>query len=119
MADIDSSLEAAEQARIAGDAARAEQICRQVLAVAPRDPRALVCLTRALEEAVRLAPDSPTARFRLGELLEGQGDAAGAGRQFAEALRLAPDNVDAALRLAQTLFSQGKLGEAEAQFAAV
>ena len=75
----------------------------------------------ALDEAIRLAPDDPEARYVLSALFRAQGDAARQEQELAtferlrasvETARVARSEVDALLRDAVSLMAEGKEAEA-------
>jgi Ca-activated chloride channel family protein len=67
---------------------------------------------RAFGEIVEFAPDDPTARRRLGDLLRAHGWFADAARQYQTLERLAPDDPSVSLLLAAAAEGLGKLEEA-------
>jgi Ca-activated chloride channel family protein len=67
---------------------------------------------RAFGEIVEFAPDDPTARRRLGDLLRAHGWYADAARQYETLAKLAPDDSSVALLLAAAAEGLGKLEEA-------
>lgn len=123
------ALRMALAAQDAGDAARAEMLCRAVLAVAPRRPDALTLLgsLRARaghpEEAAALhraaiaaAPDYPDAHHNLGNMFFAEGDTQGALDCYLRASALRPDWPEGCNRVAATLHALGRFDEADAWF---
>lgn len=68
--------------------------------------------TRALREAVRIAPDDASLRRLLGDALLQAGDAEEAEAEFRAALRLDPEDASARLGLVQAFRAQQKLSAA-------
>ncbi|UCD48980.1 MAG: tetratricopeptide repeat protein [Phycisphaerales bacterium] len=80
--------------------------------------RSLGALDRAiahLQVAIRLKPEVPEVRYRLGTLLKRTQQFEGAIEQFRQAAALAPDYLPAHRDLATTLLTQGRFDEAIAQ----
>jgi serine/threonine-protein kinase len=69
-----------------------------------------------LREALRLQPDEPVVRITLGNLLRGQGQPAGAKREYREVLRFKPDFDWAHRNLGNLLAKQGRAAEAEKEY---
>ncbi len=112
-----------------GDPARAAEVLRGVLEVAPGDAKALTNLgesllllgqpaesRRALEEAIRANPDSPEAWTNLSRTLSAMGEGARAIEAARNALRCEPAFTTAKSNLGNLLVSAGRLDEAERQF---
>lgn len=122
-------LTAALQAHAADDAARAEQLCRAVLAQTPQRPEALTLLgilrrraghageAEALyRAALAAAPHYADAHHNLGNLLMDQGEQDAALAAFLRANALRPDWPEGCNRVAATLHALGRLDEAEPWF---
>jgi Tfp pilus assembly protein PilF len=67
------------------------------------------------EQALRLNPDHPLARYNLGNALQAKGQTDEAIRQYQEALRLKPDYAMARNNLGNALARKGQLDEAISQ----
>lgn len=70
----------------------------------------------ALQTAVSVNPNAPSARVLLGKLLFARGDLDSAAAQFEEALRLDPDDVSPAYQLALIYRKRGHIARADELF---
>jgi protein O-GlcNAc transferase len=109
----------------AGRIDEAENICRQILAVEPRNPDALhlmgAVLTRTghtkkavktIEQAIRINKNAPYYYISLGLALHAEGKLFDASRQFERALALDPAQLDAYINLGNVLKEQKKYAAA-------
>jgi len=112
-----------------GHPALAAQLCRQVLALNPDRPEALLMLglilgrgdepgagAALIERYLAQRPDDPFARYNLGMLRQRQGDDAGALALLERALALKPDLAPALHGMGATLHALGRFDEAERAF---
>ena len=119
--DAASLLQAAVSQHQAGNAAQAEQLYRQVLAIDPHQPDALHLLgvlayqhgradlaVPSIERAVARKPSAPSYRLNLGNALLALGRTADAIRQYRKAVQLAPNDVEAHYNLGNALIQHGE-----------
>ncbi len=128
-----SSLTAAVQqasTKLAADPAAAQREAEAILAVAPRDPRALLILASArrrqgdaagaaaiLEPLAKAYPNAAHTQYELGTALAAQGRAAPALAALRRAVALKGDLAEAWRALGDLLFAQGDDTAAQAAFA--
>lgn len=130
---MEQLLQQAETSLRAGDLARAEALCRQVLGRESQNARAWCELSHALRwqdkleearsaaaRAIELAPGMAAAWFNLGAIRAAQGDAAAGIESYRHALELDPGLAEAWSNLGELLGAAGdKAGEIDAYRRAV
>src|SRR5262245_17820041 len=125
MATISEALTVAREFQLAGRVREAEEVCLQVLNVAPDNVAAwnllgAIALSTGRYEAaaayfgraVVLAPEVAEAHTNLGSVLQSQGKHEEAAECNQRALALRPDYVEAHYNLGNALLPQGRLAEA-------
>jgi Flp pilus assembly protein TadD len=129
MPTIDEALQFGWKQHQSGNVRGAEDIYRQVLAVAPRNENAwcflgMACHDQgryeeagtAYREALRIKPNFPVALSNFGNTLKQQGRLDEAEASCREALKFKPDYSTAYNNLGVVLVAQGRLEEAAATF---
>jgi Flp pilus assembly protein TadD len=129
MPTVDEALQIGWKQHQAGNVRGAEDIYRQVLAVAPGNENAWCFLgmachdqgrydeaATAYREAIRLKPNFPVALSNFGNTLKQQGKLSEAEASCREALRYKPDYSTAYNNLGVVLVAQGRLEAAAATF---
>jgi FkbM family methyltransferase len=127
--DIDSLLQAAYQAYVAGRRDEAENALRGILEIDPANTAAWNNLASLLSEsgrnvdaeaayrkAIALNPDFPDFHSNLGNLLRATGRPAEAEDSYRRAIRLDPKDASNLALLAQLLKETGATGDAEKLF---
>ena len=127
--DIDSLLQAAYQAYVAGRRDEAENALRGILEIDPANTAAWNNLASLLSEsgrnvdaeaayrkAIALNPDFPDFHSNLGNLLRATGRPAEAEESYRRAIRLDPKDASNLALLAQLLKETGATGDAEKLF---
>lgn len=129
MPTVEEALQIGWKQHQAGNLRGAEDIYRQVLAVAPRNENAWCFLGmachdlgryeeagQAYREALRIRPNFPVALSNFGNTLKQQGKLEEAEASCREALRYKPDYSTAYNNLGVVLVAQGRLEDASAIF---
>jgi len=117
-----------DRAEDAGDLARACQLYRQAVELAPRYAKAHINLgivlealgdgpgaARSYEQALAAEPANAAANYNLGKLVHGQGDLSRAEELLARALQRRPDFPEARIVLGVLLGAQGKWQQARSE----
>jgi len=129
MTDTASLLSQADELRIKGSVREAQKLCDRVLRAEPENVGALrihaiiasdeeqyVIAEGFLKRIVRLAPDSPVAKYELAKFLGERGRFSEALSLLNEAATAAAENADLQLALGNTLAMIGRNSEATTAF---